>query len=283
MNCVIGLCARDVYWPSALADLGYQVQLIEQTIRTGRGNDVRPDIVAVSDVLVHSLVFECKGGTTLGTTQIARYGGLQVGDVARWVTVSSTARPLSLDLCFAIRQDNEVFLLGPTDPYPVLSFGKNDIKKRRNFSQANLDKALQEPISLKDMRPPLGYYPFSEQDKDPVIIPRILRMIVQIALRRSKGGPSTLLDATFDSEDILSGTHPYWEALSREHRNELVKRIKEIIRRVLASHEELRIQLEEIESKGGYKIRGPLIELQKNMEAIAEKSETQETLDAFRS
>jgi hypothetical protein len=281
MNCVIGLCARDVCWPSTLADLGYQVQLIEQTIRTGSGDDVKPDMIAVSDVLVHSLVFECKGGISLDAGQISRYKGLRVGDLTRWVTLRTANGPLTFDLCFAVREETELIFLGQTDPYPVLSFGENAIKKRRDFSRTELNGRFIEAIDLSGMRPPLNYYPFSDQDKDAVIIPRVLRMIMQIALKSSKGGPSALVDSTFDSEDILSGTHVYWKALSTEHRTELGNRIRGIVRRILASHEDLRSQLEELESKRGYKIRGPLTNLRTTMEAIVDECEKQEIMNRY--
>jgi len=92
---------------------------------------------------------------------------------------------------------------------------------------------------------------------------------MQIALKSSKGGPSALVDSTFDSEDILLGIHVYWKALSREHRTEL------------ASHEDLRSQLEELESKRGYMIRGPLTNLRSTMEAIVEECEKQETMNGY--
>lgn len=72
INYVIGFCKKNTGWIQPLEEEGYKVQLIEQTISTEQGNKVKPDVIAASNKLLNSLVFECKGGVTLEQDQIER-------------------------------------------------------------------------------------------------------------------------------------------------------------------------------------------------------------------
>lgn len=281
MNYVIGLCTRNVDWPSTLAELGYKVQIIEQTIGTEKESsryEVKPDIIAVSNTFIHSLVFECKGGSTIDADQIFRYGTLKAGDINRWVTTYSPSQ-LSFDVCFADLENNYTLVTPIIGCNPLLTFGGTSIRKTGNFTNNSLNKAFQNPISIKGMHPPLNYYPFSEQDHDAVIVPRILRMIIQIALNRKRGGPSVLVNTTFDMTEVLKQTHPYWKAFSAEHAKTLEKKVQMIIKRILDSRPELAKDLEELENRRGYRIYGLLSHLQNMAEDIIKEMETQQTLN----
>lgn len=278
MNCVIGLCTKNIDWPSTLEELGYKVELIEQGIRTGNGELVKPDIVAVSNKLIHSLVFECKGGKTVDKGQVSRYDGLRPADLNRWLTVFAPAQ-LSHDLCFADLEENFPYVKPMIGERPLLTFGNDAIKKSGRFSNSSVEKAFQSPTKMAGMRPPLNYYPFSDQDHDAVIAPRVLRTIVQIALNTRRGGPSSLVDTTFDLDDVLKSSHQYWKALSNEHREELRNRIKTLMKRVLDTNPKLAKNLEELESRRGYRISTLLSNLQDTMEDIIRTIETQQTLN----
>lgn len=277
MNCVIGLCIKGQSWPSTLYELGYGVQVIEQSIRTGSGDQVKPDIIAVSSKHIHCLVFDCKGGASVDADQLSRYGNLRIFDLQRWVTIYAPNQ-LTFDLCFADLEKNHQQVIDKTEPYPLLTFGSNFILKTREFKLPILNRTFGEAINLVGMYQPFNYYPFSIDDHDAVIIPRVLRMIIKIAFSMSRGGPSALAESTFDSEDILSKIHPYWKALSMEHRKLLIIRIRDMIRRVMDSEPQLKNALVELENSRGYKIRGPLNLLQTVSEGIIKKVETQETL-----
>src|SRR5437667_3732621 len=113
------------------------------------------------------------------------------------------------------------------------------------------------------MYPPLSHYPISEQDDKTVIIPIMLRKLVQLALERSRGGPSALDSSTFDDPMIVKSTHPYWEALSNEHRKRLSDKVQRIRKELLAIELELKNHIQDLESREGFKVRGPLSQLQK--------------------
>lgn len=280
MNCVIGLTKKDVGWPTVLADLGYEVQVIEQTIRTSKGGEVRPDIIAVSNRNLHCIVFDCKGGKKADDDQLENYKGLASVDLSRWVTVYDSSK-LSHDVCYVSFAGTSDSIALQVNPFPLLAFGEDSMKKLGTFSQRTLNIGFASPIPIGGLRPPVSYYPFCELDPDAVIVPRVLRMLVQIALHRAKGGKSALEDATFTSEEIAMRTHPYWKALSLDQRAKLKNKVRELIHTLLQTEPELKKALNELEGKKGYKITGTLQQLQREAERIATEMETQGSLETF--
>lgn len=280
VNYVIGLCRKEVSWPSCLNDLGYDPQIIEQSLSMKSGDRVKPDVVVVSNKLLHGLVVDCKGGNNANDDQITRYRQLVPDDLRNYVTVYDRKK-LGIDVCFTRFENQNSQLVRDTDPFPILTFNNSRIEKTRDFKCEPLDKTFEHPISLEGCYPPLGYYPFSEIDEDTVIIPRVLRALVQVALRTSRGGSSALDEAVFTSDEILVSVHHYWSILALEHRNRLRARIQSIFRMLLSSDPDLRNALSEVESKKGYKITTTLQQLQKIAQSICEKYETQKTMDQF--
>ncbi len=280
MNRVIGLCVKTRDYPSTFADYGYQVQLIEQSFTTEGGEQVKPDIVVASERCRHIICFDCKGGHTVERDQIDRYRTLTPNDLSRWIRLRSA--PASHNLCFTFRELERLNpIIQETSPHPLLILGDDSIAKIRDFSVSDLNNAFNSPVSLAGKHPPVSYYPFSDQDNDIVIFPIVLRKIVQLALNKHRGGPSALDTAIFDSPQIVESTHPYWDALSNEHRNRLANRVKTILRRLMANETELRNHLETLESREGFKVLGPLVQLQRVVEKIIERDETQPQLNRF--
>lgn len=267
-------------YPSALADLGYDVRLIEQKLTTGGGFQVKPDIIVASERYQHLICFDCKGGRSVEHDQIVRYGTLSPSDLARWVRLHNS--PTTHNVCLAFRiLDSQSHIVSDTMPYPLLILGDSTIEKIRDFSISDLNKAFGSPISLAGFHPPVSYYPFSELDDDVVLLPVVLRRIVELAYNQHRGGPSVLDDATFDIPHIVESIHPYWDALSVEHRNNLSNRVREMMRTVIGSEPDLREHIDVLQSRAGIKVRGSLVQLQRVAQEILERREKQPKLSKF--
>lgn len=119
MNYVIGMCKKQRNWINVLADLGYEPQLIEQQIRTSSDETVKPDLIAASNKLLHSLVFECKGGTTLEPEQLKRYSTLTRDDLRRWITVFAREE-LQFDVCLSDLEENHPFIAKMNQEFPMI-------------------------------------------------------------------------------------------------------------------------------------------------------------------
>lgn len=281
MNCVIGLCERDHHWPSLLSDLDYRVRLIEQSLRTSSGYMVKPDIVAVSSRLFHSLVIEIKSGPSIDVDQLARYDSLKAPNLRNYLE-TYLHQQLTLDICYVGLEANRVTLLPMLGTHPLLTFDNSAIRKSGQFSQYELERKFSEPISLTGKHPPVSYYPFSEEDEDDVFLDSILRMVVQTALKASRGrSPSALIETTFNSEDMVKYAHPYWDALSTDQRAVLSQRIKKIIDRLMARYLDLTVCLNNLESRRGYKILGQLSRITELVERIKEGERKQPPLNHY--
>jgi len=255
MNYVIGLCKGNKGWATTLRDLQYNVEIIEQNIRTtGDGSHlIKPDVIKVSKKRNHAIVIDCKSGTS-DTEQLSRYKTLTKEDLLRWVDVPSPEQ-LTFDICIVDFENNDKDVVRTTD-FPIITFGKNTITKSNNFSEANLNSALSKPIDTTGMMPPLDYYPFSEFDTDSVIIPRVLRIMVTLAMKRMRGGHDVFDQTIFTTDEILQMIHPLWKALSTEHRESLRERIRQIIAHLMRPDMELSGHLHNVQ-RDGFRIRGP--------------------------
>ena len=275
MNYVIGLCKGNKEWVSILRDLQYNVEIIEQDIRTGGGKSVKPDIIKVSKKRNHAIVIECKSGTN-DQEQMSRYKTLTNDDLLRWIDVPSKEQ-FKFDVCIVDFESNHKDIVGTTD-FPIITFGNTTITKSNNFSETNLDSALSNSIDISKMTPTLDYYPFSEFDTDSVIIPRLLRIMITLAMKRARGGQDVFNQAIFGTDDILEKIHPLWKALSQEHREKLRERIRQIIQRLIGSYGELSTHLQNVQ-RDGFRVRGPPESFTTLCEKIIEESSSQMTFD----
>jgi len=280
MNYIIGMCKRHKDWICLLNDLGYEPQIIEQQIRTSTDEVVKPDVIVTSNRLIHSLVFECKGGTTIDTDQLRRYSTLAVDNLLRWVT-TFTSTDFHFDVCISDLQENHLFLATISKHFPMITFGKHKLFRTGEFKEGTLNDAFSKPIDLVGKIPPLSYYPFSEDDVNTYIAPFVIRGLVSVAVKKAKGGPSALEESLVTRDELLRLIfNPVFDALSKQHQGRLRGKIREVVRWVLA-REEMEEALGVIESRAGMTIRQPLEKLVREAQRLIEQLETQKPLIDF--
>jgi len=207
---------------------------------------------------------------------LLRYKTLTKEDLLRWVDVLSRDQ-FTFNVCIVDFENNHEDIK-PTTDFPIITFGKNTITKSNNFSETNLDGSFSKPTDITGMMPPLDYYPFSEFDSDSTIIPRLLRIMITLAMKRARGGPDVFDQAIFTTDEILETVHPLWKALSQEHRESLRQRISQIINRLMGSNEELRGHLHNVQ-RDGFRVRGPPESFTRLCEKIISESSVQMTFD----
>lgn len=226
-------------WPSILFDLGYDVQLIEQTINLGSAQKIIPDIIAVSDKLLHAIVADCKSGNSVNREQDDRYKELALGDLKRVVTVHDPNR-LRHAACYVDNHANHD-KLKPHTTLPFITFGDDSIRGCGDFGNKQLNEKLCSSISLKGMGEPTSYYPFSPEDDDYVIAPHVLRGMISYFMQKGRKVPPTA-----SASEILKLIHPY-NSLSSRHRNHLTKKIQNMIAIFIKGNAEFNEQISKIE------------------------------------
>ena len=284
MNYIIGMCKKHRDWIRVLADLGYDPHLIEKNIRTSTGEKIKPDIIVTSAQLIHSLVFDVKGGITVEKDQIDRYATLDKTDLYRWVGTENplfTIQSFQFDLCISDLEQNHLLIAAAVKNVPIITFGSERIVKSGRFQKAELNNQFREPISLVGKIPPLLYYPFSEDDQPAYIAPFVIQGLLSIAIKKNRGGPSVFDQNLITNEQILKVVfNPIFGALASEHQGRLKEIIRDVIKWVMAD-ESMKEAFGSIERQGGYKLRRPLDRLISASNKFIANLETQGKLDSF--
>lgn len=267
MNYVIGMCTKTANWPCVFFQHGYKVQLIEKSIRTTAGHTVVPDIIAASGKTLHALIFDCKGGITVEQDQVQRYGTLEHYNFSNYLDIHDREH-MTFDVCYADIYQNHSAIREHIGNFPVITFG-DSITKENDFKLPMLNKSLRNPISLEGSRPPLSYYPFSERDDRCEIIPHLLRALISIAIEKNKGQMDVVSNKILENEEVLQRVHKMWNALSKQHREILERKMKEIFEILKNQYKDtFALQLQEIQEKEGYHINTTLSSFSKSCEKI---------------
>jgi hypothetical protein len=260
--------------------LGYEAEIIEQRITTSTGDSVKPDVVSVSNRLIHSIVFEVKGGMTINSDQLKRYSSLTSENLLRWVSIFDRAHH-EFDVCICDLAENHPYIRTINQNFPTLTFSSSEIIKEHEFKRVKLNEILDRPISLVSKTPPLLYYPFSEEDDDSYIALYVVQGLLSIAMKNMKGGPSVFAESIISCDEITAQQfHHVWKALSQEHRTKLKETIREVIKRIMA-REDLKETLGLIEQKKGYKIQRNLEQFKKGVENFIAELQSQVPLTDF--
>lgn len=277
INRIMGLCNDTSCWPHILHDLGYTVQLIEQTISLQKtAQKITPDVIVVSDRLVHAMVIDCKGGTNIDSDQDRRYESLEPRDLVYYITVHDRNR-LTHVACYADETTNHEFL-EPYTKLPFITFGSDEISGIRDFGKKEVNNKLCRRISLTGMLEPTGYYPFSPDDRDSAIISHILSGLLAYLIQRGRKSPSTVVDSIM-AEEIFKITHPFHEQISSRHRKRLIRRIKLMIDVCKNSSSEFKQQLAKIEN--GKDGQATMQSLRRICKKLIDKYTQQKLIDSF--
>lgn len=256
MNYVIGMCKDSKHWIHVLSDWGYEVQIIEQKHHTAKDDVVKPDVIAVSNVLLHALVFELKGGKSIEKDQLDRYSYLLPSDL-RWVTVYDKAN-LRMDVCLSDFEEDHFAVKLVNNLFPMITFSDAWLTKEGTFKLDKLNELFKEPISLKGKLPPYSYYPFSDDDDQAYIAIHVIRTIVSILQKDNKMSKENSLNEVNDKlvafDDIVATKFTYvWKVLSDTHRKALKAKIGEITRKIF-SDKDIVESLGVIQSREGVRV-----------------------------
>jgi hypothetical protein len=276
INYTIALCKGHKNTFSPLGELGYDVQLMEQNIRTSAGEEVKPDVIKVSKRRQHAIIFECKSGTD-DEDQMRRYGQLTDEDLRRWLTVAHPSQPILFDICIVNIDTNQGNFANVRN-CPILTFSQAALSKSNVFSIKEVEDKFSTPIPIDRDKIPLSYYPFSDLDSDSIIMERVLRQLVSMVIKLSRGGTNVLDLAELVPDNMLSALHPYWLALSEEHRNKLRTKIQNIIRRLRDGNPTFAERLTETRT-GNFRVRGPPASFTALCDQIIQESRVQRTLN----
>lgn len=252
INYVIGFCKKTDTWIHPLEELGYDVQLIEQPIRlmATKTDLVKPDVVVVSNKLLHSLVFDCKSGKNVEADQVERYKQLTETDLLRWVEGKVYAKKgFSHEVCYVCLENHRTFVTSNMMAFPVLSISNDRVSKTGNFAKQPLDNKFKDDVPIGSrMVAPLSYYPFSSTEDRSVIIPYVMRAIVTLLVDKKRRGAKIFDPSTYQNDEIMMTVHKMWNVISREEQSALHQVTREILDHLRTQYPRFNQQILEIQN-----------------------------------
>ena len=251
--------------------------MIEQTISLGESaQKIAPDVVAVSNKLVHAIVVDCKGGANIEPDQDRRYESLKSRDLTYHITVHDPKR-LTHVTCYA--DDADVHkLLEPHTELPFITFGRDMMSGKRDFGKKQVNDKLCKPVSLEGMLEPTGHYPFSPDDEKAAIIPHVLPGLLSHLIKRGRSKTPTVADST-TAESILKIIHPFHEQIDSRHKKRLAESIKIVIDMCKDSNSEFKQQLAKIED--GKAVPSTIQSLHRICNELIDKYADQKLIDSY--
>jgi hypothetical protein len=226
INIWIALSEFDPTFSHTLAELGYECDVIEDRlyIHDGDGNQIiHPDVVLTSSDEEHSLVVDCKS-KRINVGQIERYlsvfenksqlviQGLVEGVNAADLSVDAVLSSFS-DLSASGLPEKFAIVHFDHDPHSGLAIWNPD-----GFTFDNRVTSEAFPINMHPAHPlPTGHYPFDvyEADKE-AMVSNVFSTVMSLAISEGE----------FSIEDILDRSHPYWNKLGNEKKEELVEKVR---------------------------------------------------------
>lgn len=245
MCMLIGLCYKSKTWLHTFADCEYELQVIEQTMKTKSGDLIEPDVIVSSDKERHAIVFECKGGKNTRRDQERRYKTLDTRTLGMWISV----RP-SLDrhtVSYAVTKEG-MPRIGQHTRLPLLVFGNSDIRARGDLGSDCLNKTLSSPVSLNNMKIPVTHYPYGPNDTPAVIASHIYQGIASL-VRTNMASADIASDEMVDR--IFEANHPHRDVLSTDTAEQIKRKIKKTIKSQFLTDSKIRELLDKIRSKKG--------------------------------
>lgn len=216
-------------WIHPLADLGYEASLLEQKIPLTGGQEVKPDVVAHSNGLNHSLVVDCKGGTTVKEGQMDRYRLLSKSELRNYVYIYDLGQ-FTHDVCIVDFEQHHGELSKLIQGFPFLTITATHLRKSGTFTKGKLNDAFTRDVAIPaGMVEPSSYYPFSENDSQGVVVKEVLRAFVAILQDKRKGSLNVFARETYADADVMKMIHPMHAIMGRDHQDAVVGRVLDII------------------------------------------------------
>jgi len=225
MNAWIALTRSDPTFSHTLAELDYECDIVEPPIFIS-DHDVRPDVVLTSPPQSHSLLVDCKS-STVEEDQLERYqslGGREDALISQGVVSDVTVENLNAEVTLSSFED-----LSKRDIPSVFALVQFQHDPGSGFSVWNLGGYEFEFEPLRDVFPingapseplPVSYYPYDIYEEDRrSFVRHVLQSVISLAVKEGK----------FSAKAVVQDSHRYWEALSNQKQEELVRRAKQTI------------------------------------------------------
>lgn len=183
LNLWIGLCRGDKGLPTGLSDLGYREHLIEEEFYVievdGR---VRPEMIACSSELEHTLLLEWKSGANTEADQLERYAGVSDDDLRERAHVPVVATESHNVTVVGKKEHEERLRIGIEDEFefPLIVADDDGLEMLLNeFEHDELTDLFNPLLAVKWDRVPMHYVPIDGLSKGWEVAEVVMPVVVE--------------------------------------------------------------------------------------------------------
>lgn len=228
LNGLIGFASSVEGWPKPLQEHGYVLYWVGPSYLVSNGRKSNPDLLFVSQLLNHCLIFECKSGSSIDHEQLESLMATTKENLIQGAQVSfPDPKTAEFDIVIVCSSDKSQPLSKILDSG---NYGFQLLVINYSTGYVHLEGApLQaEPISTtlksgfvfdNDVWP-LEFIPYDETSELAEIASVIMPKIVSVM---KSGKPH------FDTDDIIRDTCPVCETLHPKEKTDLVRKVRSIL------------------------------------------------------
>ncbi len=226
INLWIALTTFEPTFSSTLGELGYKCDVVEEKfyiLDEDGERTIHPDVVLTSSSNDHSLVIDCKS-EEVDQDQLEKYLAVENQKeqlVVQGIVDSVEADELSIDetiSSFRNLEDKPIpgdfaVVHFDQDPHSGLAIWNLD-----SYQFSGEEVRDEFPINMHPDEPlPTSHYPFDiyEADKE-AMVSAALSSVISLAMKQGE----------YSIEDVLDMSHPHWDKLGEEKREELLERVE---------------------------------------------------------
>ncbi|RLC64196.1 MAG: hypothetical protein DRI48_07805 [Chloroflexi bacterium] len=226
MNLWIGLCKGAHGLPNDFINHGYCIRAIERTFANSDMNDVKPELIASSSSLGHTMLLEWKEGPNTVHDQLLRYSRVHTEDICDKALVPPSeckAHDVVVIGKLGFQERLELGLRNGGFPFPLLLVGQNNIQLAMNtFQRSQLNEIFQRGLTYEPDTVPMSYVPFDVDSAPDLVgesvIPKVLEYMHQ---RKSQ----VLL------ESLCHDVVPMYSLMGPDYKEQMRKKVKRVMRK----------------------------------------------------
>lgn len=228
LNGLIGFASSVEGWPKPLREQGYVLYWVGPSYLVSNGRKSNPDLLFVSKLLNHCLIFECKSGLAIDHEQLAALRATTKENLIQGAQVTfSDPITAEFDIVIVCSSDKLQSLSGILDsgdygfPLLVIDYSTGYVHlERAPLKVEVISTTLNSGFEFDNDFWPLEFIPYDETSGLAEIASVIMPKVVSVM---KSGRPY------FDTDDIIRDTCPVSETLHPKEKTELTRKVRSIL------------------------------------------------------
>jgi len=226
MNLWIGLCKGAHGLPTDLVDYGYCIRAMERTFANSDLNEVKPELIASSSSLGHTILLEWKEGPNTRHDQLSRYSRVHTGDICDKALIPPSECKEHDVVIIGKREFQERLEHGLRNggfSFPLLLVSQNCIQLVLNeFRRKQLNEVFHRGLTYEPDKIPVSYVPFDVDSTLDLVGESVIPKVLEYMHKRKS---QVLL------EDLSRDIVPMYSLMGPDYRKQMREKVKRVMRK----------------------------------------------------